>query len=103
MFEPARALRDLGKLVCHPSQIARENLYSLCTAMKLSADAVELVFDVDRLAAGFVFNEARPDRLRRWFRAGEHALDWTEEGEFGGPQLAARREHGGLPDVAEKH
>ena len=48
-------------------------------AMQLRANAVELVFDVDRMRFGPIVREARPDCFRRRFRTGQHALDRTEQ------------------------
>src|SRR2546423_2387002 len=73
--EAARVICQFGKLIGHPPQIARKYFRPTGTAMKLCADAVELVFHVDRGRAGKTF----PDRLGGRFRTRQHALDWPKQ------------------------
>src|SRR5256885_11847405 len=67
-------VRQLGKLLRHPPQIAREYFRARRAPMKLGANAVELVLDVDNLVC-VVAGKPRPDRFCRRLRTGEHALD----------------------------
>ncbi len=73
------------KLIRHPAQISGEYFHASLPPMKLSANAVELVFHDKRLTVESpsvgrdAADKARPDRFCRRFRAREHAFDRTEQ------------------------
>ena len=69
--------------------------------MKLRANAVKLVFDVNN--ACVVLGEPFPNRLCRRLGSGEHAFDRPKDGQLRAIELFVRRQERGRSDVPEQH
>ena len=70
--------------------------------MQLGANPVEFVFDIN----GLLFlgaGKPRPNRLRRRFGTGQHALDWAKQGKLRALQFALGGQERGRADIAQEH
>ena len=92
-------------------QVATEQLGPPGAGVQLGADAVELVLQPDapacrvggQFVGGILANQALPDRLGAFLRAGEHDLDGHEQARGRLLQPAGAGQHGGLTEVAGEH
>ena len=111
-------LRSIGyfrELICNSLQIAREDLDPFVIAMKLRANAVKFVFHI-KCRGGiwprfFLFQAAGsgfyikpfPNRLRGWFRTGQHRFNRPKNRQFCPIKLITRGEQCGGSNVAQQH
>src|SRR5262249_21006544 len=88
IFEIARRVRKLGKLLSHSTQIARERFHPFCAPMRLGANAVKLVFHEDDRFLSRGCREPGPDCSGGRFGSGQHYFDRSKKGERGTVQSA---------------
>src|SRR5206468_3824211 len=108
LLEVPGLICQFRKLPGNAPQIAGENFNSLCTAMKLRADTIEFVLQINcglrsqRWPPISVcrVNKPLPHRFGARLRSSKHALDRTKERQVCPMQLFARSERCCLTDVA---